>query len=206
MTDNFLPKDDDKAPKGGGAGRYLKLAKGDKPVKFRILSMPPLNGLLKWGSSGAGGKDLPVRIRLGEDFPTGVVWQQDTRPGKSGEAAPRYFWLLPVWSYTDKQVQVWESTQSTIHEQYKAWVANEDYGDPLGYDFTLTRTDDNKGTSYLLQASPPKPLAAAVASAWETCQKGGFDMTRLYDGGDPFSGPAVAAVAGGEGGDEDVPF
>ena len=203
MTSNpYLPPDEDKAPRGSG-GRYMKLAKGDKPVKFRILHMPPINGLLKWGAEPGSTKNMPVRVRLGDDFPAGVVWQQDTRPGKSGEAPARYFWAMPVWNYGSKQVEVWESTQSTIHEQVKVYIANEDFGDPTTYDFTLTRTDDGAGTSYQLVASPPKPLAAAVQKAWETCQQGGFDLTRLYDGGDPFSGPPVAAVAAG---DEDVPF
>lgn len=198
---NALPDDYDKRPKGS-SGRYLKLAKGDAPARFRILSLPPISGLLKWGVAPGDTKDRPVRIKLGGQFPDGYTWQANKFNPAGGERKPQYFLAFPIWRYDNKQVEVWEVTQSIVQEQYEASIKHPDFGDPLGYDFTLTRSDKNE-TTYLLQPSPQKPLAAAVQKAWETCQQGGFDLTRLYDGGDPFSGPPVAAVAGG---DEDIPF
>lgn len=196
----YLPEGDDKAPKGGGgSGRYMKFKKGEPPRKFRVLARP-VSGMLKWTAD-----KRPVRVTLGGEFPTGVAWEQENRPGKSGDRPAAYFWLAPVWDYGTKQVMVWESTQATIHKALRAYAENEEYGDFTGYDVTVTRDDSADPVTYSVVASPPKPLAAAVAKAWETCQQGGFDLTRLYDGGDPFSGPAVAAVAGGES-DDDVPF
>ena len=37
---------------------------------------------------------------------------------------------------------------------------NEDYGDPLGYDITISRTGKGMDTEYRLVPSPPKPLTA----------------------------------------------
>lgn len=35
---------------------------------------------------------------------------------------------------------------------------NEDYGDPLGYDITITRVGKGMDTEYSLVPSPPKPF------------------------------------------------
>ena len=38
------------------------------------------------------------------------------------------------------------------------YFQNEDYGDPLGYDITISRTGKAMDTEYGVIASPPKPF------------------------------------------------
>lgn len=163
---------------GGGTGgaffRPNKLKDG-QGVKFRILGSP-LEGFERWTVA-----KKPVLARFGEAWPDGHEW----RPGKEG--APRLFGAMPIYNYADDAVQVFAFTQGGIRDAIAAYVANEDYGIPTGYDMTLSRKGTGMDdTKYTLVASPPKAPADKVVAAWTAVLEKGFDLDELFRAGNPF--------------------
>lgn len=72
----------------------------------------------------------------------------------------KHFWAFKVYNHNLWIVQLCTIKQKWLMKALQAYFENEDYGDPLGYDITISRTGKGMDTEYTLVASPPKPLAA----------------------------------------------
>lgn len=136
----FLPKGYE-APKM--QSNYLKFEQGKN--KFRIVSSA-ITGYQYWTSD-----KKPVRLKeMPEAMPSDM--REDSKI--------KHFWAFTVIDRNDGKIKVCELTQSSIMSSIKATVDNEDWGDPKGYDFTVTRTGEGLDTEYLTQPSPHKELTA----------------------------------------------
>jgi len=156
--------------------RYLKF-KQPGQYKLRILQKP-IFGWEAW-TTDENGKDKPVRFAL-DAKPT------DTSPFRRGEV--NHFWAMPVWNHNTGRVEVLNLTQKTIQEAIEHYARNEDWGSPLGYNLTITRTGTGlSDTKYTVTASPHTPQAPEVQQAWEQTQADGFDITALMRDDDPFA-------------------
>jgi hypothetical protein len=171
MSD-FLP-DNFQLP-ATGSSRYVKLPQGE--TRLRVLGSP-LMGYVAW--TEADGKRLPVRVPRKEELPQAL----------QGEA--KYFWALPVWSYAQNQVMIWEATQRRIITALLDYAHNPDWGSPVAYDVSVTRKGEGMETEYSVIAIPPKPLIKEAQDAWEQAQADGFDLSELYRNGDPFAARAT---------------
>jgi len=194
MNKGFLPEGYEAPAKTGG--NYFKFQDG--PNKFRVLSSA-IVGALYWNE-----ENKPVRLRKSPDEAPADMRQGDKL---------KHFWAFAVWSYRDNAIQIMEVTQASIREQIQALVDSEEWGDPKGYDITVTRSGQKLETSYSVQPSPHK---AMPSQAHDDLLVTTINLEALFENGDPFeAAPASAAAnrpavaepnrAEGEVGDDELP-
>jgi len=170
---SFLPNDY-QIPSSGG--RYFKLQPGEN--RLRILDSPAM-GYEYWVVD-ASGKRSPVRRPMGHRF------DREELEGSADAQAPKHFWAMPVWSYRDNAVMVWEATQKSVIKAIRDYVADDDWSNPREYDFVVTRSGEGMETEYAVKPKKPTDLPEAAAAAWLDVRASGFDLRELFDGGDPF--------------------
>ena len=164
----FLPNDY-KVP---DSGNYMKLKAGENT--FRVLSSA-ITGFEYWT-----GESKPVRSK--EQFKA----TPDIKLDKNGVASQiKHFWAFVVWNYASSKIQILEITQSSIQGAIKAIVDNKKWGDPKGYDITITRVGEGLDTEYSIMPNPHSTLDK------ETVGEFNIDLEALYDGSDPFSKEAM---------------
>jgi len=165
----FLPKDYEVPTT---TGNYFKFEKGAN--KFRVLSSAII-GYEYWNLEGK-----PVRLK---EYPQ--VMPKDIRAEEDGTFKINHFWAFVVYSYSHSRVQVMEVTQKTIMREIKALVSNEDWGDPKGFDITVTKEGEKFETKYTVQPSPHKELADDIKEIAKNADTVKLDA--LFDGSDPFA-------------------
>jgi len=160
---SFLPKNYE-APKS--QSNYLKLEEGQN--KFRIISSA-IVGYEYWTED-----NKPVRMtKYPENKPT------DMR----ADSKIKHFWAFGVIDREDGAIKILELTQVSIMKAIKVLVDSEDWGDPKGYDFNITRTGKGIETEYTCQPSPHKMLTPEEIIAVKAKP---INLDALYDGEDPF--------------------
>lgn len=170
---NFLPEGYE-APKAQSG--YMSLEQGNN--KFLILDSAII-GYEYWNT-----ENKPVRMKEEpKDKP------KDLRKNDKGEDSKiKHFWAFPVWNFEDGRVQVLEITQSTIQREITNLVNNDDWGTPImTYAITIHREGEKLTTNYTVTPSPAKEIPEEIVKTWEEVKGRGFDLSRLYAGGNPFS-------------------
>jgi hypothetical protein len=150
-------------------GNYMKFNEGENT--FRVLSSA-VTGYEYWN------KDTkPVRSKT----PWKTTPKDIQTDNKSGKPTPiKHFWVFMVWSYRAEKAQMLEVTQKGIMSSMKAYIANKQWGDPKGYDFTVTRTGSGIDTEYVTMANPHSPAPEATYDV---------DLEQIFVvDGDPFKG------------------
>lgn len=155
--------------------------------KCRILGKA-LAGIVAWTAD-----NKPARFKSEADIPEDFNWRLHSDGQHKGKKEfPKAFWAMPVWDYEVSEVRVWEVTQSGLKDALRSLAANPEWGSPLGYDVTVTREGKGLNTKYALSPSPKSAVPVEAAQAWNDAVAAGFDLERLFGGGDPFSGAAAA--------------
>lgn len=144
---------------------YMKFREGENT--FRVLSSAIV------GYEYFTKENKPVRSKL----------PFDETPNIKDGGDVKHFWAFAVWNYADERVQVLGLTQKSIMQNMKALIDNKRWGNPQGYDITVSRTGNGLNTEYTLMANPHSVLEEHIAEAWA---KSKIDLTELYTGGDPF--------------------
>ena len=164
----FFPKDYRLPTKSN----YLKLQQGENT--FRILSSA-ITGWEYWND-----QDKPVRSRLiPQTTPTDLKKDPTGKP-----TSLKHFWAFVVWNYDMQAIQIYEVTQSSIQVAIAALVNNTKWGDPKGYDITITKVGEKLETKYAVMPSPHTPISQEVLKkAMATPIK----LEALFDGQDPFT-------------------
>ncbi len=150
---------------------YLKLEIGAN--RFRILSKPII-GYEFWTEGDEGGRK-PVRRKMDE-----VISPDELEEGER----PKHFWAMIVWNYEIEMVQILQLTQATIQRAIKAYVDNTKWGDPFGYDITITRKGEGLETSYQVTVDPKEKLEKVIKEQMVVVEK--INLDALYSGDDPF--------------------
>lgn len=166
--DNFFPEADYKIPT---TSNYMKLVEGKN--KFRVLSSA-IVGYEYWNTS-----NKPIRSKEGFD-----ELPDDIKRDKDGNARINHFWAFIVWNYEAKRIQILELTQKTIMNAIKAYVDNEAWGNPKGYDIVVTRSGTALTTEYQVIANPHSSVPNEADEAFKTKK---VKLEALYSGGDPFA-------------------
>lgn len=169
MTDSFLPTGYEIPTSETG---YMKFEKG--PNKFRILTKPLL-GYIAWIDKAytEDGKPKPERFKMDAQMIQKKEWSQN----------PKHFWAFVVWNYKAERFQILDVTQISIQREIDSLYRNEDWGEPFGYDITVTKTGDNMETKYSVQPSPHKELKPEIKDAFS---KLSINLDALWDNEDPF--------------------
>lgn len=178
---SFFPSNyDAEATASSGGGGYFKPQQGANKVRF--LS-DAIFGYLYWSS-----ENKPIR---NAKHPGANPPNLRIEDGKPDRVKP--FLAATVWSYTEQKVMIWEITQATIMNALRGLVEHEDWGDPKGYDLTVSRTGQGLETTYTLAPSPHKPLPEVIEQAKANTP---VNLVALYSGDNPFAAntPVAAPV------------
>lgn len=174
MKNPLDPQEDYNVPKGDS--KYMKFEKGE--TEFMPLDSA-IVGYEYWNTEGK-----PVRSEEEpKTTPANIRVDNEGQPEKI-----KHFWAFPVWDFKSKEVKVLEITQKTIMNAVRNYTKNAKWGSPImQYSFTVTREGDGFDTEYTVMANPKEETVDhAINDAWEQAKVDGFDITRLFDGGDPF--------------------
>ena len=129
----------------------------------------------------------PVRQRMGK--PINIA---DLRVEKDGsQTMPKHFWAFPVLDLDDNQIKVLQIKQKGLQKSIKDLSASKAWGSPLGYNLVVNKTGSGMTTEYTVMPEPKEDLPEFAQKQFKQMVEGGFDLDRLYDGGDPFTGTAV---------------
>lgn len=176
MSDTFLPTNYEIPD---SQGKYMRFEQGAN--KFRILGSfedgKAIMGTEYWVTVDE--KRKPKRLKPGIPVPV-----EELELNSFGEIdTPKHFWCLPVYNYQTKQIQILEITQKSIMRDIKSLAQNEDWGSPLDYDVTVTRTGEKLKTEYTVTPSPKKELDPKIYADYLAME---IKIEVLYDGDDPF--------------------
>lgn len=95
-------------------------------------------------------------------------------PDVKGKLSDRFAWK--VLDRADGEVKAFKGGVM-IYKAIKELAMDEEWGDPTGYDFTITRTEE-QGNYYSVTASPnKKPITADEKKLVEEAD---LDLTRLF--------------------------
>lgn len=167
-TAAFFPTEDYKIP---SSSNYFKFKDGENT--FRVLS-PAVVGYEYWNNEGK-----PVRSKTAfATIPADIRTGDDGKPERI-----KHFWAFLVWNYDQKQVQILQLTQKGVMEAIKALVDNTKWGNPTGYDITVSRSGSGLETKYQTMPSPHTMVPGDADAAMEGRV---IDLQKLFTGGDPF--------------------
>ncbi len=150
---------------------YFKF--NDGANTFRVLASA-IVGFEYWNN-----ENKPVRL---QERPT--VLPTDIKPNMNGVKEVRPFWAFPVWNYQQKRVQILEITQKSIMKDIKNYVDNKKWGNPQGYDITITRAKVSGKTEYRTIAEPHSDVPVEASVAFQDMN---INLNELFNGGDPFA-------------------
>ena len=175
---DFLSADliDEIAKESSGSGRYLTPSKIDGEVRVRFFGTG-ITGFEAWNDD-----NKPIRWETKpEELPANVRQQE-------GYQTLKRFVAGLVYDYSANDFKILQITQKTLMDQLFKFIKDEDYGDPTTYDIKIGKTGEGKKTEYTLVAAPPKAVKADLKTRYDelTC-----DLTRLFDGDDPFATAAT---------------
>lgn len=157
---------------------YMKFIEGENT--FRVLSSA-IVGYEYWTVD-----NNPVRSKTPFDETPNIKMVKNDG-GQTVPSRVNHFWAFVVWNYKDKRIQILELTQKGIMEYIKSLVDNKKWGNPNGYDITVTRKGSGFDTTYTCVAEPHSVLEDHIAESWS---KSKIDLTQLFSNGDPFN-PSV---------------
>ena len=168
-NDTFLPSGYS-VPAGGG--NYFTLQDGEN--NFRILSSA-IVGWEYWTK-----ENKPVRSK--------TKWDKkpaDIKIDKDGKSKINHFWSFIVWDYADKgAIKVLTVIQKTIQKPIKALIDNEKWGDPKGFDITISKSGEGFDTEYAIIPNPHSKITKKIETA---LAEKPANLDALYSGGDPFA-------------------
>ena len=153
---SFLPPNY-KIPRS--ATKYMKFEEGEN--QFRILGSfedeTAIMGFEYWITQGKDRK--PVRVSdLKEIDPE----ELEINPKTGKTEIPKHFWMLPVYNYKAKMVQLLEITQKSIQEAIQNLANNPKWGHPSEYDIIVTRIEEDI-VKYTVLPDPKSPLDKEIA-------------------------------------------
>jgi len=146
---------------------YMKLVEGENTL--RILS----SAIIGWEYWTTENK--PVRSKEN--------WTEKPADIKPNSAS-KHFWAFCVYNYKEEKVQILELTQKTIQSAIKSLVNNKKWGDPKGFDISITRVGEGLETEYSVMPNPHTGVAPTITKQYEEMN---INLEALFSGDDPFS-------------------
>lgn len=166
-NNDFFPNSDYQMPI---SSNYMKFVEGEN--NFRVLSST-IVGYEYWDKN-----NKPIRSREPFDETPNIKTDKDGNPTRVN-----HFWAFVVWNYEAKKVQILELTQKSVMGVINSLVKNSKWGNPQGYDITVSRSGSGLDTEYSIVPSPHSPLTDQIKIAWEHVK---INLNALYSGNDPF--------------------
>jgi len=153
------------------SSNYMKLKDGENTI--RILSSAIV------GYEYFNTNNKPVRSKTPfKIVPDDIGLDRDGKTKKI-----KHFWAFVVWNYEAEKIQILEIVQSTIQSAIKAIVDNKKWGNPHGYDITITRTGEGFDTEYAVMPNPHSEIAPSILEIYKEMK---IDLDALYVNKNPF--------------------
>jgi len=162
----FLP-DNYKTPEGN----FMKFKQGDNC--FRVLDSA-ITGYEYWNN-----EKRPIR----SPSSFGAV-PPDIRVEDDGKISIKHFWMFPVWNYDAEKIQILEITQKGVQDAIKVLIKNPKWGDPTGFDLTISKEGSGFDTTYQVMPSPHSKLDAEVVKSYKAMK---LNLPAVFTGDDPFN-------------------
>lgn len=159
-------------------GRYTKFEEG-KTTRIRILCSPIL-GYEYWDKTTS--KPVPVRVPYTQEG-LDKANREAKKNVKSDDQKVSHFWIMTVWNYETKQLEVCEITQKTIQSQIRNLMADSDYGNPKKWDVKVKKTKEKDKTTYEIAPGLPGPVDKEIQAEFDN---GGINLEAMFYGADPF--------------------
>jgi hypothetical protein len=135
---------------------------------FRVLS-GLTTGFEYWTT-----ESKPVRSKTEwKDTPTDIKLDNDGNATKI-----KFFWSFLVYNNTTKQVQSLEVTQKSIQKAMQALIENEQWGNPSGYDITVTKSGKGLETSYEIMPNPHSEITPEVQALLDATE---IDLEAIFN-------------------------
>ena len=189
----FLSENASSAVAPGAGGGYLNPSKiqSGSSVRFALLDDNPLEFYEVWGDATDGGvkpfrfsnDPTPddIEAELGSDYTRRL-----NRDGTAPEAV-KFAIAVPVYNHDTSKVQILQLSQKSIIRELDSISQMDDYSNLLEWDFVLGKEGNGLNTEYSLRAVPRKKnTEPTIQEAWKEVQAGGFDISRLLSGTNPF--------------------
>ena len=189
----FVSENASSAVAPGAGGGYLNPSKiqSGSSVRFALLDDNPLEFYEVWGDATDGGvkpfrfsnDPTPddIEAELGSDYTRRL-----NRDGTAPEAV-KFAIADPLYNHDTSKVQILQLSQKSIIRELDSISQMEDYSNLLEWDFVLGKEGNGLNTEYSLRAVPRKKnTEPTIQEAWKEVQAGGFDISRLLSGTNPF--------------------
>ena len=189
----FLSENASSAVAPGAGGGYLNPSKiqSGSSVRFALLDDNPLEFYEVWGDATDGGVK-PFRFSndpTPDDIEAELGSAYTRRLNRDGTApdAVKFAIAVPVYNHDTSKVQILQLSQKSIIRELDSISQMEDYSNLLEWDFVLGKEGNGLNTEYSLRAVPRKKnTEPTIQEAWKEVQAGGFDISRLLSGTNPF--------------------
>lgn len=168
---SFLPNDYQKPPK---ENNYMKLEEGKN--RFRVLSDATV-GYELWIDR------KPVRKLNSSDFTSEELSKSDTNTYTGKRSVPNHFWAFVVYDYKEKKIKILQLKQKTIQEALASLIDDPEWGTPFEYDIEITKTLEEKKTTYSVTPKPHKAMDEAITKEYAGMT---INLAALFTGEDPF--------------------
>lgn len=176
MTNPLDPQSNYNVPKGNT--QYLRF---DEEVTEFLPLDSAIVGWEYWNTD-----EKPVRL---SEEPEDHASLPGIRKEKDGTYNVKHFWAFPVIDMLEvkPKVKVLEITQKGVMKAIRSYTTNPKWGSPvMKYSFTVKKEGEGLKTKYETMANPAGELSEGIKTVWENAKMQGFDLTRLFNGGDPF--------------------
>ena len=157
-----------------GGGRFINPSKIEGETRLRCFG-PAIKGFEGWTTD-----DKPVRWAMKpQELPENIRRRDD------GKDPLKPFMALLVWEYDSSSFKVLQMTQKTLITAFTTYALDKDnWGSYVDWDFKINREGEGLNTKYSFSPLPPKKVGEEAASAFAALT---FDITKMFDGEDPFA-------------------
>ena len=189
----FLSEKASSAVSTGAGGGYLNPSKiqSGTSVRFALLDDNPLEFFEVWGEATDGSvkpfrfRDEPNPDTIDTEF--GSDYSRRLNRVGTGPEPAKFSIAVPVFNHVTGSVQVLQVPQKSINREFDSISQMDDYSNLLEWDFVLGKEGNGLNTEYSLRVVPRKKASEdTLNAAWEEAKSGGFDISRLLSGGNPF--------------------
>jgi hypothetical protein len=165
--------------------------KANGSVRFALLAEEPTCFFELWGEASDGSvrpfrfEDDPspadIERELGSDYE-----RRMNREGTAPEAV-KFAMAVPIYNYDLERIQVLQLSQKSLQRELNKISQMEDYENLLEWDFVLTKEATVSPDMYGLRPAPRRGESnRKIDKAWNAALEAGFDISRLFTGGNPF--------------------
>jgi len=156
-----------------GSGRFINPSKIDGETRLRLYG-EGITGYEAWTND-----NKPVRF---ESRPSELP--DNIRKNEDGRDPLKRFIACLAWEYDSSSFKIISITQKGLIKELMGYIADEDWGDPAGYDIKISRKGEGLQTEYTLKPAGKKPPSKESSDAFSelTC-----DLSKIFDGEDPFA-------------------